>query len=172
MPPLTLLPGGRSPRGDMQAAAKELLGFLTRHSLGLVGDRRARGARWLLERLSQSRSREPEATTVDGMPITELLELGCALERAPQAEKAKTTALQAQRDEVKEAARAALAAFDAPEADLMVYCTHEAEGRCDRVGTRCDDDVVRCDEHAWPRLQTLSYAPALRRLRALTKEEG
>ena len=44
----------------------------------------------------------------------------------------------AQRDEVKEAARAALAAFDALEADLMVYCTHEAEGRCDRVG-----DAVR-----------------------------
>ena len=168
MPPLTLLPGGRSPRGDMQAAAKELLGFLTRHSLGLVGDRRARGARWLLER---ARAGSPPLS-VDGMPIAELLELGCALERAPQAEKAKTTALQAQRDEVKEAARAALAAFDAPEADLMVYCTHEAEGRCDRVGTRCDDDVVRCDEHAWPRLQTLSYAPALRRLRALTKEEG
>lgn len=69
----------------MQAAAKELQGFLTRHSLGLVDDHRARGARWLL---SQSRSRELEATTVDGMPITELLELGCALERAPQVEKA------------------------------------------------------------------------------------
>lgn len=95
-----------------------------------------------------------------------------ALQAELKAEKAKTTALQAQRDEVKDAARAALTAFDAPEADLIVYCTHEAEGRCDRVGTRCDDDVVRCDEHAWPRLQTLSYAPALRRLRALTKEEG
>lgn len=79
---------------EPQPTAKELLGFLTRHSLGLVsqspseGSRRARGARWLLERLSQSRSRELEATTVDGMPITELLELGCALERAPVVEKA------------------------------------------------------------------------------------
>lgn len=68
----------------MQAAAKELLGFLTRHSLGLVGDHRARGARWLLERARTGSS----PLSVDGMPITELLELGCALERAPQAEKA------------------------------------------------------------------------------------
>lgn len=97
-----------------------------------------------------------------------------ALQTELKAEKAKTTALQAQLEEVKDAARAALAALDAPQADLVIYCSVEIGDDliCGRLGTRCDDDVVRCDEHAWPRLQELSYAPAVRRLRALAKEEG
>lgn len=97
-----------------------------------------------------------------------------ALQTEMKAEKAKVTVLQAQLGEVKDAARAALAALDDPQADLVIYCSYDTgeDLICGRLGTRCDDDVVRCDEHAWPRLQELSYAPAIRRLRALAKGEG
>lgn len=86
----------------------------------------------------------------------------CAALTAPPSAEQQLAAL-------REAARAALAALDDPHGDLVVYCDGDdgAGLRCYSIASRADDLDARCDRHEWPELEELSYAPALRRLRAL-----
>lgn len=77
----------------------------------------------------------------------------------------------AQRDELRAAGRALVADLENPKGDLTVPCEHST---CNRLAMLNDGDQVACDEHRGMLvdgdIEDCSYAPALRRLRELTKE--
>ena len=81
-------------------------------------------------------------------------------DRASAAEVAKATK---ERDEIRDAARALVAALEDDDGSVPGECVYCGT----RLGTRIDDGRRYCDDHAPPDALDLTYAPAWRRLRGL-----
>lgn len=91
--------------------------------------------------------------------------------RAIRAEKQRDEA-QAKAMALHEAARALLGVLDNPHSEAVRYCQHN---KCHAVATLVSNGLAVCDAHGLTvpgSRHEIEYAPAMRRLRALTSEDG